>query len=43
VHCGMQEHEDQVVWAAVTALGSMKMTNSVAEFVGLHRLLAMTV
>jgi ribonuclease HI len=43
VHCGKQVQEDQVVWAAVTALGSKKMTNNVAEFVGLHRLLAMSV
>ncbi|OWZ21709.1 reverse transcriptase [Phytophthora megakarya] len=27
------------VWAAATALGSKRMTNNVAEFVGLHRVL----
>jgi ribonuclease HI len=43
VECCRNGDESTLVWAAVTALGSRKMTNNVAEFVGLHRLLAKAV
>lgn len=34
------EDRYKVVWAAATSLNSRNMTNNVAEFVGLQRLLA---
>jgi ribonuclease HI len=35
-----ETEEVKIIWAAATALGCPTMTNNVAEFVGLHRLLA---
>nr|KAH7506574.1 hypothetical protein KRP22_4537 [Phytophthora ramorum] len=35
-----RQGDEQVTWAAATALSSLTMTNNVAEFIGLHRLLA---